>query len=231
MKVQQEFSKYAQQYGNYNIIQEKVVQKLLRDLDDKPTHILDLGCGKGALIDAIEWEVEHFVGVDFAPKMLELHPKISHYVETVECIYGDFNDPTLFLELSYQQFDRVFSASALQWAEDLEGVFKNIASLKRPLSLAIFTADTFKMLFETADVAPLLRTKEAVNSLSLKYFGVEVERVEYKLEFASVREMFQYIKRSGVSGNRNVLGFKEMKKLMHTYPLNYLEFEVVFIKS
>lgn len=231
MKVQNEFSKYAEQYGNYNIIQEKVVQKLLKDVDDAPSHILDLGCGKGALIDAIEWEVSHFVGVDFAPRMLELHPKKVSNVERVECIYGDFNDPTLFAELSFQQFDRIFSASALQWADDLEGVFKNIASLKRPLSLAIFTADTFKTLFETAEITPLLRTKEEVNRLSKQYFKIEVERVHYELEFASVREMFQYIKRSGVSGNRNVLGFKEMKRLMNTYPLNYLEFEVVFIKS
>jgi malonyl-CoA O-methyltransferase len=55
--------------------------------------------------------------------------------------------------------------------------------------------------------------------------------MQYKLEFDSVREMFRYIKRSGVSGNRNLLGFKEMKKLMNEYPLNYLEFEVVFIQN
>ena len=50
MKVQSEFSRYADQYGNYNIIQEKVVRKLLDDLKEKPKNILDLGCGKGALL-------------------------------------------------------------------------------------------------------------------------------------------------------------------------------------
>ena len=48
MKIQSEFSRYADQYGNYNIIQEKVVTKLLDDLDEHPRRILDLGCGKGA---------------------------------------------------------------------------------------------------------------------------------------------------------------------------------------
>jgi len=231
MKVQNEFSKYADQYGNYNIIQEKVVQKLIADLSDLPPNILDLGCGKGALFSAIDWPLEHFVGVDFAPGMLELHPKEASNVEVVECVYGDFNDLDLFEQLSYQHFDRIFSASALQWATDLEKVFSNIASLKRPLSLAIFSGSTFKTMFDTAGVTPLLRSSDEVVSMAKRYFNVKVEIVNYKLEFDSVREMFRYIKRSGVSGNRNLLGFKEMKKLMNEYPLNYLEFEVVFIQN
>ena len=231
MKVQNEFSKYADQYGNYNIIQDKVVQKLVSDLVDQPEHILDLGCGKGALFNAVEWPVEHFVGIDFAPGMLELHPKEASHVDVVECIYGDFNDVALFEQLSYQHFDRIFSASALQWADNLDLVFKNIASLNRPLSLAIFSGSTFKTMFETAGVTPLLRSSDEVITLAKQHFNVEVEVVQYKLEFESVREMFRYIKRSGVSGNRNLLGFKEMKKLMKEYPLNYLEFEVVFLKS
>jgi len=231
MKVQNEFSKYADQYGNYNIIQDKVVQKLIDDLQEAPSNILDLGCGKGALFSTIDWSVEHFVGVDFAPGMLELHPKEASNVEVVECIYGDFNDLNLFEQLSYNHFDRIFSASALQWSTDLEKVFANIASLKRPVSLAIFGGSTFKTMFETAGVTPLLRGSDEVVAMAKRYFDVEVEIVQYKLEFESVREMFRYIKRSGVSGNRNLLGFKEMKKLMHEYPLNYLEFEVVFIKN
>ena len=231
MKVQNEFSKYADQYGNYNIIQEKVVRKLIGDLVEQPENILDLGCGKGALFNTVSWPVEHFVGVDFAPGMLELHPKEASHVDVVECIYGDFSDRALFEQLSYQHFDRIFSASALQWADNLDLVFKNIASLKRPLSLAIFSGSTFKTMFETAGVIPLLRSSDEVIALAKQHFNVEVEVVQYKLEFESVREMFRYIKRSGVSGNRNLLGFREMKKLMHEYPLNYLEFEVVFLKN
>lgn len=231
MKVQSEFSRYADQYGNYNIIQEKVVSKLLDDLHEHPRRILDLGCGKGALFSAIDWQIEHFVGVDFAPGMLELHPKEGTNVKVLECVYGDFNDAALFEQLSFSAFDRIFSASALQWADDLETVFRNISSLKKPVSLAIFSGSTFKTLFETADVKPLLRSSEEVTELAKRYFNAEVETVQYKLAFDSVREMFRYIKRSGVSGNRNLLGYKEMKKLMNSYPLDYLEFEVIFIRS
>ncbi len=231
MKIRDAFSKYADQYGNYNIIQEKVIAKLLGDLHERPRRILDLGCGKGALFNAIDWNLEHFVGVDFAPRMLELHPKEGTNAASVECLYGDFNDSGLFEQLAGHDFDRIFSASALQWADDLEQVFSNIASLQKPVSLAIFGGSTFKTLFETAGVEPLLRSSDEVITLAKRYFDAEIEVVEYQLAFDSVREMFRYIKRSGVSGNRNLLGYRQMKALMARYPLDYLEFEVVFIRN
>ena len=227
MKVSSEFSKHASQYGSYNLIQNKVIKKLLKKVKSKPKNILDLGCGSGALYNSIIWKYEHFTGVDFAPGMLELHPK----AQNCECIYGDFNDMTLFENLLTYEYDYIFSASALQWADDLDTVFKNIKSLDAPVALAIFSANTFKTLNETASLKPLLRTADEIDELQKKYFNAEFEVVEYKLEFESTREMFKYIKNSGVSGSRKVLDYKQTKKLMQDYPLNYLEFEVVFIHS
>ena len=226
MKISTEFSKYATHYGEYNVIQDQVADKLLSYVTQKPKKVLDLGCGSGALYKKIDWKLEHFVGVDFAPGMLELHPKAKH----VECIYGNFNDATLFEYLRTYSFDYILSASALQWADDLDAVFRNIVSLNAPVALAIFTANTFKTLNKTAGLEPLLRSRKEIKHLQKKYFSdAKLEIVEYKLEFESVRDMFRYIKKSGVSGSRKVLSYKETKKLMQAYPLNYLEFEVAFI--
>jgi len=227
MKISSEFSKHATEYETLNSIQTKVVQKLLTDLSCKPSHILDLGCGSGALCESISWQYKHFTGVDFAPGMLELHPKSKK----IEAIYGDFNDRGLFENLSTYKFDHIFSASALQWAENLEDVFRNISALNTPVSLAIFTSGTFKTLNATASLISLLRDKEEIQRLQQKYFNAKYEVVEYNLAFDSVRDMFRYIKRSGVSGSRNVLSFKETKRLMKEYPLKHLEFEVAFITS
>ena len=109
MKVSSEFSKHAQHYGSYNVIQNKVIKRLLTKVKDKPKKILDLGCGSGALHNSINWKYEHFIGVDFASGMLELH----HKSKNCECIYGDFNDKTLFDNLHTYKYDYVFSASAL----------------------------------------------------------------------------------------------------------------------
>ena len=84
---------------------------------------------------------------------------------------------------------------------------------------------------KTASIESLLKSKEEIDELQKKYFDVNFEVMTYKLEFTSVREMFRYIKHSGVSGSRNLLSIKEMKQLMREYPINYLEFEVVFLYS
>jgi malonyl-CoA O-methyltransferase len=227
MKVSSEFSKYANHYNTYNIIQEKVADKLLSMVHAKPQYILDLGCGSGALAKRITWKYKKLIGVDFAPGMLEIHPKSKH----IECIYGNFNDAALFETLHTYTFDYILSASALQWSQNIEETFRQIQKLNAPVALAVFTADTFKTLYKTASLDPLLPSKEELSRIQKQYFNADFEVVQYKLEFENVREMFRYIKRSGVSGSRNVLSFKEMKKLMQEYPANYLEFEVVFITS
>ncbi|MEN8303200.1 MAG: methyltransferase domain-containing protein [Campylobacterota bacterium] len=227
MKISSEFSKYAEHYGSFNVIQNRVVDKLLSHINTQPKNILDLGCGRGAVCKAISWEYESFTGVDFAKGMLELHPKS----QKIECLNGDFNDERLFEKLLTKEYDYLISSSALQWADDLGLVFKNIKKLNAPVALAIFTSNTFKTLNETASLDSILRSAEEINTLQERYFHAAFEIVNYKLEFESTRDMFNYIKKSGVSGSRKVLGYKQTKQLMREYPVNYLEFEVAFIIS
>lgn len=221
-----EFSRYAAEYGSRNVIQRLVAKKLVTT-SEHPKRVLDLGCGSGTLYSLINWDVERFVGVDFSEQMLEHHPKDAN----VELLWGNFNDPLLFEGLKEERFDRIYSASALQWAEDLDRVIESLASLNTPMSLAIFTAGTFKTLHECAGVTPLLRSSDEVMAIAEKYVDAHFEVLHTTLEFNSVREMFRYIKRSGVSGGRRVLDFSQTKRLMETYPLEYLEFEVVFITT
>lgn len=227
MKISFEFSKFASEYGNYNTVQNQVLRHLFSKITKKPKLILDLGCGDGGVCRAIDWEYERFVGVDFAPKMLELHPKSKK----IECLYGDFGDESFFKTLLAPKYDLIVSASALQWATSLETIFKNIKSLNTPIALAIFTSNTFKTLNETASISSMLRTADEIEKLQKKYFNANFELQTYRLEFKSTREAFRYIKRSGVSGVRRILSYKESKKLLNEYPLNYLEFEVAFIYS
>lgn len=227
MRVHEEFSRYASQYGRHNVIQAKVAQKLIADTLDLPRKILDLGCGNGALFSGIDWDIENFIGVDFSETMLAHHPVTSK----TELILGDFNDPELFTKLSSMTIDRLYSSSALQWADDLEAVFKSIQTLNTPVSLAVFTAGTFKTLYETAGLSPILKSPDEIIEIANRHFNAQFEIVRYVLEFDTVREMFRYIKRSGVSGGRRVLDFSQTKRLMEGYPLKLLEFEVVFITS
>lgn len=227
MRVREEFSRYASVYGESNIIQTKVAQKLINDRSNNPSRIIDLGCGSGTLYSLIDWPVEKFIGVDFSPTMLEYHPKSDN----VQLMLGDFNDPMLFERLKTEQCEHIYSASALQWAENLLHVFQHINTLQIPFSFALFTSGTFKTLYECASLPPLLKTSDEIIEIAKASFDVRCEIVQYTLEFDSVREMFRYIKRSGVSGGRRVLSYSQTKQLMESYPLNYLEFEVVFISK
>ncbi len=225
MNIQKAFSLNAAAYEQVNIIQKRVVDELLSHVDDTPECMLDIGCGSGGVYRALGWSPACFVGMDFADGMLARHPQ----ADNVTLLKRDFNTQDAFKDLDAFAFERIISASALQWADDLDGVLANIAALKAPVSLAIFTANTFKTLYQTASLPPLLRSKEETVRLLEKHFQGNIEVLEYTLTFSSVREMFRYMKQSGVGAGRNVLGYKAMKQLMQTYPLEYLEYEIVLL--
>ena len=228
MNVKQEFSRYAGEYDKYNVIQELVADRLFERLQPKnPKRVLDLGCGSGAVFRRITWEIKEFTGIDFSQSMLEHHQQN----ETTELICGDFNDDALFRKLQEKHFDAVISSSALQWAEDFNKLFANLSRLDAPLNLALFTSNTFETLYKMTGLTPVIGSQEAILNAAAKYFEIDYEVQRYTLDFKSNRELFQYIKRSGVSGGRKLLDFKRTKMLIEQYPFNYLEFEVIFINS
>ncbi len=227
MKIKNEFSRSANYYGHYNTIQEQVVKKLISMITFKPKNILDLGCGDGAVYQQINWNIDSFIGIDFSKKMLQNHP----LSEKIKLINADFNDERLLKSLADYKIDCILSSSALQWAKDLDIIFYHLFLLKVPIYLAIFTSNTFKTLNSVAKLDSLIYSKQKIVSSIKKYFDISYETVNFNLKFDSKVEMFKYIKKSGVSGGRGTLTFKQTKKLMQEYPLNYLEFEILLITN
>ena len=70
--------------------------------------------------------------------------------------------------------------------------------------------------------------EDSIKEAFSKYFKCEFETILYKLEFDNKKDLFDYIKKSGVSGGNASLDFADAKKLYKEYNLNYLEFEVIF---
>ncbi len=227
MRHIREFSRFAKSYGQYNIIQREVAKELAGSIIEKPQCIIDLGCGSGTFYDTIDWEVKRYIAVDLSDKMLELHPK----ADNIEFLHADFDDPGLFEQLKAKPCHRLVSSSSLQWSRDLKTLLARIQKLHIPFSLAIFSSGTFQTVHETAGLhSPLPSTRE-ITELAREILGVEAEVRQYTLQFDSKRELFSYIKKSGVSGAKRQLNYAQTKKLIASYPLDYLEFEVVFITS
>lgn len=225
MKHIKEFSRFAHVYADYNRIQKQVAKELLKLVKGRPKRVVDLGCGSGTLYKEMQEGLESFLGFDLSEKMLENHPKGSSVA--LKC--QSFDDPQLFEDLKNEAFDYLISSSSLQWSKDLKTLFQSISGLHCPFSLTLFTSNTFKTLHETAQTRSPLYSKELIKKLAKEQLTVDVEFRNYKLKFKTVKELFAYLKKSGVSGNEKQLNYKQTKTLMREYPLDYLEFEVAFI--
>ena len=230
MEIVKEFSRFAYEYDKYNVIQKEVAKRLVSYVPKGfYNQILDLGAGDGAVYNAFntnDIKFNKFVAFDFSKEMLKIHPESKD----IKKICMDFNQSNSFSMFKIYEFDLLISSSALQWSSNLFSLLTTIAPLAKEHYFAFFTANTFRTLHKTANItSPIYTRDELIESLD-KVFHYEMELVEYTLDFTSVYEMLKYIKRSGVSGGVGQLSYKQTKHLLANYPLEYLEFEVLFVK-
>ena len=219
-KVQ--FSKHAKEYDRYNIIQQIVSKALIRELKFNPRTILELGCGSGQVFKNIDFEFDYYKAIDFSKSMCDIHPKHKN----LEIVCLDFDSDEFKKNLKNQKFDIAISSSALQWSKNLSNIVKTISQVTSNISMVLFTSNTFKTIFELSNTtSPILSLQDIKKSFS-SYFDCSFEVINYKIEFDSKKELFDYIKNSGVGATNSTLDYKKAK-----YLYNYLEFEVVFIKN
>lgn len=231
-KVSREFSRFAHLYNSYNIIQSDVAKTLVESLEKKPYRtIIDLGCGSGKVYENIrnlDIAFDHFIAVDISDEMLKIHAD----EDRIQKVVADFNSSKEIENLNNTVEDTlIISASALQWADDLDSVFRSLSKIANQSYFAIFTSNTFRTLHNTAKIKSPIHTLNALKKSISKYYTANMHTKAYRLEFKSVRDMFQYIKKSGVSSGNKQLSYQQLKYLMEHYPLKYLEFEVLFVEN
>ncbi len=229
MKAVKEFNRFAVSYAQYNIIQRQVAKRLVSNFtSNKLGTILDIGCGEGEIFRQLREQninFERLIGIDLSNEMLKLHPKN----EKIELYQYNFDDPTLPKSLKEKKINTIVSASALQWSKDLNQTLNRISNLGEESAFAIFTSGTFRTLHHYAKTSSPIRSYREVEELLQKYYYCnKMEKIEYQLEFKTKDEIFSYIKRSGVSGGEARLSYQQIRHLIQHYPLNYLEFELLF---
>ena len=227
MSVKNQFSKYAKEYKNHNIIQQIVAKSLVRELKFQPKRILELGCGSGQVYNHISWDLDFYKAIDFSASMCELHPRAKN----VEIKCFDFDTVEFLNEIKNDTYDIVLSSSALQWSKDLSKIIKQLSLITKEINAVLFTSNTFKTIQNITKTKSPILDEQSIKEAFNKYFKCEFETIMYKLEFDNKKDLFDYIKKSGVSGANEALDFKNAKKLYKEYNLNYLEFEVIFIKT
>lgn len=230
-KAVKEFSRFAHQYNRYNMIQAEVAKALVEHIPvSKYRTIVDIGCGSGEVYNNIErcgHHFEEYIALDSSKEMLELHPSAQNIVK----LQADFNDTEMYSRFATDSEAILLSSSALQWSKDLDFTISHLSRKSEKAYFSIFTAGTFKTLHQIAKIDSPIYTQEKLQEVLEKYYDASFKTKVYRLEFDNVREMFQYIKKSGVSGGEKQLSYKQTKHLMQNYPLEYLEFEVLFMEG
>ena len=147
--VAQAFDRASASYDDAAALQERVRNELMGRLDDlklTPTAILDLGAGTGHATRALKRRYPEAlaVAVDIAPGMLEKARHQSRWLRRFERVRADayalpFNDGS---------FDLVFSSLMLQWCDDLDAVFTEVARIMKPGGALIFSTFGPDTLYE-----------------------------------------------------------------------------------
>jgi len=230
--VIKEFSRFASHYQNYNIVQTQVASFLAQYIQKHHcSEILDIGCGNGVLYNKLKKlsvNIEKYYALDISSSKLKLHPNAKE----IQKLQLDFNDKDFISKLPFFHIDTIVSSSALQWSNNLENLFDNLSLLSDNIFVAIFTSNTFKTLHDIASIISPIHSKEHILYTSKKFHKPLYHITKkYKLYFECKKDMFTYIKKSGVSGGERRLSYQQTKALINSYPYDYLEFEVIFLST
>jgi malonyl-CoA O-methyltransferase len=138
--VAQAFDRASGSYDAAAALQERVRHELLARLDElrvEPNSILDLGAGTGHASRALKrrFPSAAVVAVDIAPGMLQQAKQQSRWLRRFERVRAD----AYALPFADGAFDLVFSSLMLQWCDDLDAAFGEIARVLRPGGLLLFS--------------------------------------------------------------------------------------------
>jgi malonyl-CoA O-methyltransferase len=138
--VVQAFDRASASYDAAAALQERVRNELLERLAElklEPAAILDLGAGTGHASRALKrrYPKSLVVAADIAPGMLMRAKSQSRWLRRFERVRAD----AYSLPFRDRSFDLVFSSLMLQWCDDLDAVFAEVARVLKPGGVLLFS--------------------------------------------------------------------------------------------
>jgi len=138
--IAQAFDRASASYDAAAALQERVRNELLARIEElklAPLHILDLGAGTGHASRALKrrYPKSLTVAADIAPGMLARARLQSRWLRRFERVRAD----AYALPFRSASFDLVFSSLMLQWCDDLDTVFAEIARVLKPGGALLFS--------------------------------------------------------------------------------------------
>ena len=210
-RVRASFDRAAQTYDAAAILQKLVRTEMLSRLDlvkIKPQVILDAGCGTGHGSFALQkkFSSAQVVSLDIALGMLQKtqqqQPLLNKIFKQKNLICADIEH----LPIANSSLGMVWSNLALQWCNDLDGAFNQIARVLQPNGLLMFSTfgpDTLKELRAASNdgnthVSRFIDMHDIGDALTRAGFSAPVLDVEhYTLTYDDVKSVMKDLKAIG----------------------------------
>ncbi|MGD8957777.1 MAG: malonyl-ACP O-methyltransferase BioC [Chromatiaceae bacterium] len=149
-QARRSFARAAPAYDDVAVLQQAIGRQMLERLDTMRVDarmVLDIGCGTGAITEALlqRYPKAQIVALDFAIPMLERARRRGRWLRRPRCLCADLD----YLPLADQSVDLVFANAALQWSTRPVETFADIGRVLRPGGLVIFSSfgpDTLREL-------------------------------------------------------------------------------------
>lgn len=235
-RVRASFDRAAQTYDAAAILQKLVRTEMLSRLDlvkIRPKVILDAGCGTGHGSFALQKKFRRaqVVSLDIALGMLQKthqqQPFLSQLFNQKNLVCADIEQ----LPIATSSLDMLWSNLALQWCNDLDAAFGEIARVLQPNSLLMFSTfgpDTLKELRAATSnghthVSRFIDMHDIGDALTRAGFSAPVLDVEhYTLTYDDVKSVMKDLKSIGAHNatqgrSRGLQGRGFLQKLAQNY--------------
>lgn len=211
-KVKTTFGKAAPKYDAAAVVQKEILVRLLEKLETlsvKSGNVLDIGSGTGLVSDRLMamLDADSLISMDLALPMLQYSQQRGTDSSSVYVCADAESLP--FIENS---FDVIFSASTLQWCNDIGRVFDDCLRLLRPGGLFIFSTFGPDTLQELRSCFERVGMQNSVNSfidmhllgdglLQQGYFNPVMEMDEIQLLYDQPVQLLRDLKMLGATNN------------------------------
>lgn len=224
------FSRAAREYDDWAVLQRRISNALFTRLSGDIREIdwlLDLGSGTGYCLDRLKTLGSHVLALDIALPMLYTSRQRCPVNTSYVCADAER------LPLCSTSVDLVYSNLAIQWCEDLDSLFSEIARVLMPggrLHFSSFGPATLKELRAawavvdgTAHVNSFLPGSEVRSALLRQGFsGIEFDSELIQVEYDSVMDLMRELKGIGahnVARNRlrGLTGKQRFSRMLSAY--------------
>lgn len=232
--IKKRFNRAAKSYDNAAILQEEVLNRLLKRLQymrHQPETIVDIGCATGKAIRGLQKQYPRarVHACEIAFEMLSQARSRYRLLARKRLVNADMEQ----LPFRAQSFDLVFSSQALQWSNDLRATLAEFARISRPGALLLFSslgpatlqelAHSYSALDQYPHVHRFIDMHDVGDAMLASGFAQPVVDAEIiRLEYSDFGALLADLKNSGatnadVSRRRGLMTPRQLRRLEHSY--------------